>query len=77
MGVIDPGEAMLPCRKHFDHAMGAGLQHQLTVLAVRAFFDSQFADDPGERAAAEAFLTRVLPAERGEVSYAGSTSTSS
>jgi hypothetical protein len=56
--------------------MGAGLQHQLTALAVRAFFDSQFADDLDERAAAEAFLMRVLPAERGEVSYAASSATS-
>ena len=69
IGVIDPGDEALPCRKHFDDAMQAGLQHQLTTLVVRAFFDSQFADDPDERAAADAFLTRVLPGERPDVVY--------
>ncbi len=69
MGVIDPGGDALPCRKHFDDVMSAGLQHQLTTLVVRAFFDSQFAEAPQERAAADAFLTKVLPAERPEVSY--------
>lgn len=36
---------------------------------VRAFFDSQFAEDARERAAAETFLTQELPAERAEVQY--------
>ena len=49
--------------------MGAGLQHQLTTLAVRAFFEGQFAEDPEQRDAADAFLTRVLPGERPEVAY--------
>jgi hypothetical protein len=61
----------VPCQKHFDDVMRVGLQHQLTTLVVRAFFDGQFADDPEERGAADAFLTRVLPGERSEVSYAG------
>ena len=47
----------------------AALQHQLTTLVVRAFFDSQFSGDATERAAAEAFLARVLPDERPEVAY--------
>jgi dienelactone hydrolase len=69
MGVVDPGGEAMPCRKHFDDVMSAGLQHQLTTLVVRAFFDSQFAEAEQERAAADAFLTKVLPAERPEVSY--------
>ena len=69
MGVVDLGDEALPCRKHFDDVMSAGLQHQLTTLVVRAFFDSQFAEDPQERASADAFLTRVLPSERPEVVY--------
>jgi predicted dienelactone hydrolase len=69
MGVVVPGDEVLPCRKRFDAVMSAGLQHQLTTLIVRAFFDSQFLDDPHDRAAAEEFLTRVLPAERGEIEY--------
>jgi predicted dienelactone hydrolase len=69
MGVIDPGDQAMPCRKRFDSVMTAGLQHQLTTLIVRAFFDSQFLDDPHDRAAAEEFLTRVMPAERGEIEY--------
>jgi dienelactone hydrolase len=71
IGVVDPGDAAVPCQKHFDDVMRVGLQHQLTTLVVRAFFDGQFADDPEERGAADAFLTRVLPGERSEVSYAG------
>src|SRR5262249_52995030 len=74
MGVVDPvGDDALPCRKHFDEVVGVGLQHQLTTLVVRAFFDSQFAEDPRERADADAFLTRVLPAERPEVRYQAAT----
>jgi predicted dienelactone hydrolase len=69
IGVVDPGDDFTPCRKHFDDAMPAGLQHQLTTLVVRAFFDGQFADDADERAAADAFMTRVLPGERPEVGY--------
>ncbi len=70
LGVVDPGDGMLPCRRPYDAAMAAGLQHQLTTVALRAFFDALFAAEPAERDAAAAFLERTLPAERAEVSYA-------
>jgi predicted dienelactone hydrolase len=70
IGVVIPEpKDFSPCQKHFDDVMGAGLQHQLTTLVVRAFFDGQFAEDPAQRADAEAFLTHVLPGERSEVGY--------
>jgi len=70
IGVVIPDEKdFSPCQKQYDEVMSAGLQHQLTTLAVRAFFDSQFAEDPAERAAASEFLTRVLPGERPDVAY--------
>jgi dienelactone hydrolase len=70
MGIAEfDGKAGLPCQKHFDDVMRVGLQHQLTTLVVRAFFDSQFADDADERASAAEFLARTLPAERPEVHY--------
>jgi dienelactone hydrolase len=74
IGVVDPGDDFVPCRKHYDDAMPAGLQHQLTTLAVRAFFDAQFAEDADERAVADAFLTQVLPRERPEIGYTAATS---
>jgi len=71
IGVVIPdAKNFLPCQKHFDDVMSAGLQHQLTTLIVRAFFDGEFAEDPDARAAADAFLTRVLPGERPEVAFA-------
>ena len=70
IGVVMPDEKQFaPCQKTFDGVMSAGLQHQLTTLVVRAFFEGQFAEDPAERTAADAFLTRVLPGERPEVAY--------
>jgi hypothetical protein len=44
----------------------------LTTLAVRAFFESRFARDPGVRADHEEFLVRILPAELPDVTYAPS-----
>jgi predicted dienelactone hydrolase len=72
-GISDPLESPLPCEKEFDAAMRAGLQHQLTTLAVRAFFESRFATDPAERAAHARFLTEIFPAEVAEVTYTAST----
>jgi dienelactone hydrolase len=70
IGVVIPGETeFAPCQKHFDGVMNAGLQHQLTTLIVRAFFEGQFADDPAQRAAASEYLTHVLPGERAEVTW--------
>ena len=70
IGVVIPDETdFSPCQKQFDDVMSAGLQHQLTTLVVRAFFDSQLAEDSAQRAIAAEFFTRVLPGERPEVDY--------
>jgi len=71
-GLLEVAEYPPPCVETFDWTMAAGRQQMLTSLVVRAFFESQFARDPGERADHEEFLVRILPAELPEVSYAPS-----
>jgi len=71
-GLLEVAEYPLPCVKTFGRTMAAGRQQMLTSLVVRAFFESHFARDPGERANHEEFLVRILPAELPEVSYAPS-----
>ncbi len=61
-----------PCVRSFPLVMRAARQHMLTMLAVRAFFDSEFAAEADVRAASADYLTRVMPEEIAEVSYAGS-----
>ena len=78
IGVVMPDEKQFaPCQKHFDDVMSAGLQHQLTTLIVRAFFEGQFAEDPAQRAAASEFLIRGLPGERPEVGYVAASAVAS
>jgi hypothetical protein len=71
-GLLDVAEYPPPCVKTFDWTMAAGRQQMLTTLVVRAFFESQFARDPGVRASHKEFLVRILPAELPELSYAPS-----
>lgn len=52
-------------------AMNALRQQQLTTLAVRAFFDSRFAETAEARQQARHFLTTTLPAEQSDLSLAG------
>lgn len=68
-GLLEVVEYPPPCVREFDDTMSAGRQQMLTVLAVRAFFESQFAREPEARAAHEEFLVHTLPAELPEVSY--------
>lgn len=68
-GLLDPIEYRPPCATTYEQVMQAGRQQMITTLAVRAFFESQFANDPRERADHEAFLVHTLPAELAEVTY--------
>ena len=68
-GLLEVAEYPTPCEKKFEWTMAAGRQQMLTTLAVRAFFESHFAREPGVRAEHEEFLVRVLPAELPEVTY--------
>jgi hypothetical protein len=68
-GLLEPTDYRPGCTRTFEQAVAAGRQQMLTTLAVRAFFESQFAGGPESRADHEAFLTRTLPAELPEVSY--------
>ncbi len=47
-------------------AMKASRQHMFTTLAVHAFLESQFADDPAAREDARNYLLRTLPEENGQ-----------
>jgi predicted dienelactone hydrolase len=71
-GLITPPVYRPPCAETYENAMRAGRQHMITTLAVRAFFESQFAETKEERKAHENFLTHTLPAELSEVTYASS-----
>ena len=51
-------------------AMDPARQHMLTTLAVAAFLESRFADDPAARASADRYLTVTMPRELDEVSVA-------
>lgn len=68
-GMLDASGTPLPCEVAFDDAMAPGRQHWLTTLAVRAFFESQFALDAEDRAAHARYLAETLPAELEEVRY--------
>jgi predicted dienelactone hydrolase len=68
-GLLEVSEYPPPCAKRFERTMAAGRQQMLTVLAVHAFFGSQFAREPEVRAAHAEFLARTLPAEVPEVTY--------
>ncbi len=68
-GLLEVAEYTPPCVKKFERTMAAGRQQMLTTLAVRALFESHFADEPLARADHEEFLGRILPAELPEVTY--------
>lgn len=68
-GLIEPAKYRPPCTSTFEHVMPAGRQQMMTTLAVRAFFDSRFANDTEKREEQEKFLKHKLPAELTEVSY--------
>jgi dienelactone hydrolase len=69
-GLLDVSEAPAPCAETFEEGMAAGRPQMLTTLAVVAFFESQFALDPAERATHAAFLATTLPREVAEVAWA-------
>lgn len=69
VGMVDASGSPIPCQITFDEAMHPGRQHMLTTLAIRAFFESHFADDALDRAAHAAFLEKTLPGEIGELSF--------
>lgn len=68
-GLLEPTDYRPGCSRTFEQAITAGRQQMLTTLAVHAFFESHFADEPESRADHAAFLTRTLPAELPDVSY--------
>jgi len=71
-GVVLDAAAPLPCAQGApDEALAAGRQLMIARLAALAFFESQFARDPAERASQASFLTETLPREFPEAHYQG------
>jgi predicted dienelactone hydrolase len=67
--VLDP-TAPLPCAAGApDEVLAAGRQLMITRLAALAFFESQFARDPAERASQASFLTETMPRDFPELTF--------
>ncbi|MAP95236.1 MAG: hypothetical protein CMK07_09835 [Ponticaulis sp.] len=69
LGLISPDEYVPACSFELGDAIGAGRQHMIAKLAVRALLDSEFADTPEARAASKTFLTETLPEEFPQLTY--------
>lgn len=68
-GIATEAKIPLPCTNGAsDESISAGRQQMITKLAVHAFFESEFAKDPGQRIANDDFLMETLPGEFEEVS---------
>ena len=68
-GLIVPSEYRAPCAKTFEQVLKAGRQQNIAALAVRAFFDSQFAVSDEEKQASQDFLETTIASELNEVTY--------
>ena len=68
-GLLEPDIYPSPCRSFAERRMASERQQRITLVAVRAFFESYFARDAQARAGHHALLTRTLPSELAEVSY--------
>lgn len=69
-GLLLDAPGPLPCAGSAPvEALTAGRQLSITRLAALAFFGSQFAEDPAERAAHDTFLAETLARELPEARY--------
>lgn len=68
-GLLEPTRYRPGCSRIHEQAIAAGRQQMLTTLAVRAFFESQFARTEEARAGHQAYLVHTLSTELSEVSY--------
>jgi hypothetical protein len=69
-GILIDAAGPMPCAKGApEQALAAGRQLMIAKLAALAFFESQFAQDPAERAAQASFLIDTLPHDFPEASY--------
>lgn len=69
MGLVVPGEFIAACTRDIGETIGSGRQQLMTKLAVRAFFEAQFAADAETRAESWAFVSDRLAGEFPELSY--------
>ena len=73
---VDQSHGDTPCqRPSTERAMRAARQQTLTTLAAFAFFQSQFAEDPGTRRHAETYLDTTLATENHDASVEASART--
>jgi len=64
MGIVQPHEEIAPLTEPLiPVAMKASRQQMFTALAVHAFLEDRFADNPADRHDAHTFLHRTLPLE--------------
>lgn len=71
-GLVEPDEYVAACTREIGETISSGRQQQMTKLAVRAFFEAVFGEDPGAREAAAGFVMSGLPDEYPELRYLGS-----
>jgi len=71
-GVLAQIDQPLPCANGAPRrALAAGRQLMITTLALRAFFESVWEDDPALRASSAHFLAETLARDFSEVRYQG------
>ncbi len=68
-GLVIPEEYVGACTRDLGETIQSGRQQQIAKLAVRAFFEAEFADSAADREAAETFVTVQLPEEYPELQY--------
>lgn len=68
-GLIVPGAFVPACTRELGATIGSGRQQMMAKLAVRAFFDAQFAENDEAREQSRDFLTGTLVDEFTELTY--------
>jgi predicted dienelactone hydrolase len=69
-GIAEASELALPCAREAPaKALAPGRQIMVTTLALRAFFESVWADAPKKRDESARFLAEILPRDFPEASY--------
>jgi hypothetical protein len=69
-GIVESAEAPPPCANGAPaKALAPGRQLMITTLALRAFFESVWAETPEQRAESARFVSEILPRDFAEARY--------
>lgn len=68
-GLLVPDEYVAACTREIGETIGAGRQQQMAKLAVRAFFETVFAENADVRRESWSYLTSALAGDFQELSY--------